>query len=99
VTSSGGAAGLGMRDAPPPIRGPWGSSRAVVFVLDAEARRMGLAVGDGPIDWQPIHRIQLKALAAGATGVRTVEIVAPKGLTPEELGDLFEGRLLGLVQE
>jgi DNA invertase Pin-like site-specific DNA recombinase len=49
----------------------WAHLRAlgISIVIDAAARRMGLAIGDGEPDWQPLDReLAGEALGQGATG-------------------------------
>ncbi|MEO1003578.1 MAG: recombinase family protein [Cyanobacteria bacterium J06638_7] len=45
----------------------------VRLTLAADRRAMGLAIGDGEVDWQPIDPAQRRYLAEGRAGVRTRE--------------------------
>lgn len=54
----------------------WAHLRAlgISITIDAKGRRMGLAIGDGPTDWQPLDReLADEALGQGATGATFYE--------------------------
>jgi hypothetical protein len=68
--------------------------------VDGDERQLGLQIGEGEIDWQPLNGTLAQCgLAAGVTGGQYLEVDVPEGLGADEAAALLEVALQEAADE